>query len=239
MKEQRLHTPLAYIYLDTDGIESLYAQTVDRLEVELVQSQERGKAGKLTAKLGVGALLGRLAEIGADTEVSLTGKQIREAKTRLAPEHKLSALLRHLTDVSIDVLFTNLPTAAIACSETNRAVYVQLYEKFNLPQFYYGSGVDEVNRDKMVDFEIGPMRRRDDDRYDHSDNYFKKKHYHFYMSASLSKFTRVREEVMGNSSHDAILFRSYQGEDVPLGVFGYLKHLAKLEYQIKPYAIWV
>lgn len=226
------------MYLDHDGIDSLYSQTVDRLEVELVQSQERGSAGRLTAKLGIGALLKQLTEIGTDAEVSIAGKQIRETKTKFRSEQKLSALVRVLSRSGNGVLFTDLASAAIVCADTSSIVYVQVFEKFNLPQFYCGSGVDEVNRDKGVDFEIGPMSRRGDS-YDHSDRYFKKKHYHFFMFAGIGKFPRLTGEGMGRFSHEAFLFRAYQGKDVPLGVFGYLKHLTGLEYQIKPFAIWV
>jgi hypothetical protein len=183
----------------------------------------------------LGALLG-LTEIGANTELSVGGKHVEEAKMHLAVEHKLFALIDYLVNLGDDEYFENLAKAAVSCSETGQNVFIRINQKFNLPQFYlHPNGVAQVNLAKGVDFEIGPLRN---DPYNHSDNYYKRKQYRFFMYASLSKFTRSKD-FMTNTGHDALIFRRYEGKKIPLGVFGYLKHLIKFEYQIKPYAIWL
>ena len=50
-------TPFVYIYLDQDGIESLYAQTADRIEVESLKGSEIERAGKARANVGLGPAL--------------------------------------------------------------------------------------------------------------------------------------------------------------------------------------
>jgi hypothetical protein len=54
VENKRPKPPVMYIYLDAEGIDSLYAQTVDRLETEFTQSQERDKSGKMKANIGIG-----------------------------------------------------------------------------------------------------------------------------------------------------------------------------------------
>jgi hypothetical protein len=49
--KQPVAIPVAYIYLDASGIETLFAQTVDRLEVQHSTSVER--SGSRPAQQGV------------------------------------------------------------------------------------------------------------------------------------------------------------------------------------------
>jgi hypothetical protein len=67
--------PRRYFYMDTDGIDSLYAQTVEKLEVESTESKERGKFGKTVGKLGLGKLL---ADMGIELKVQLAVKPFKK-----------------------------------------------------------------------------------------------------------------------------------------------------------------
>lgn len=228
--------PKMYIYLDTDGIDSLYAQTVDRLEIEFTQSHERDKSGKVKGNIGIGKLLGTiigLADIGAETELSISGKQVNEAKMRFTLEQKLSALINYLEKLDGIEYFQQLSQAAIQVEKRNQGVFIKVSENFNMPQFFQGEdGVENVNRDQSIAFVIGQT----DSDHDFTDTYFKKTQYTFLMMASLSKATRSRNE-MHQMGHDAMFFRMLKGKNVPLNVFGFLIPLSKYTYQIKPYAI--
>jgi uncharacterized protein (DUF1501 family) len=46
--------PNAYLYMDSAGVESLFAQTVERVEIELGESTSRATKEKLGVKLGLG-----------------------------------------------------------------------------------------------------------------------------------------------------------------------------------------
>jgi hypothetical protein len=46
-----------YIYLDGDGIESLYAQTTDRIELELTRTYSMEGRGEVGLRVGFGNLL--------------------------------------------------------------------------------------------------------------------------------------------------------------------------------------
>lgn len=237
MAKEKPISPRMYIYLDSDGIDSLYAQTVDRLETEFTQSQERDKSGKLKANIGIGKLLGimlGLVEVGAETEVSISGKQINEAKMRFTLEQKLSALTKYLENLTGTEFFENLTKAAIQAKEQGEGVFIRVAEKFNMPQFYQADGVESVNRDQSISFVIG----QSDTDHEYADTYFKKTQYTFLMMASLGKTIRSSGN-MRQTGHDAVYFRAFKGRNVPLNVFGYLIPLSEYTYQIKPYAIWV
>lgn len=239
--------PYAYIYFDTDGVESLYAQTVDRLETEFVQTRERGGSGKITGKAGLGKLLSALlgVDIAAEAEASLLRKHIDAVKSSLAPEHKLHSLLSYL-DKNEASFSRDLAQAAYAAIEGGPPVFVACTARFDMPQFRDSPDpVSIVNQVKAVLFEIGDPPALTGDRlpardtYDHADQYFSRKaHPRIVMSASLNKFSRL-SGFMGPISHDAIYFRACGGRDVPLNVFGYLVPFRQLFHQLKPYAIWL
>lgn len=237
MVTEKHKSPKMYIYLDTDGIDSLYSQTVERLETEFTQSRERDKGGKIKASIGVGKLLGvliGLTEVGAETELMVSGKRIDEAKMRFTHEQKLSALNKYLETREGMEYFEQLPKAAINSQDSGKGVFINIAEKFNMPQFFQGNGVNDVNRDKSIAFVIGQI----DTDHDFSDTYFKKTQYTFLMMASLEKTIRSRDG-MRHLGHDSVFFRAFRGKKVPLNVFGYMIPLSKHTFQIKPYAIWI
>jgi hypothetical protein len=214
-----------YIYLDSEGIESLYAQTTDRVELELTRSRSKENRGDVGIKAGFGnlftALLG-LKEAGAETKLGTTRGQIEEAKSRLSVEHKLDHLSEYL--VRTKGCFENLEAAAETVSQPGQHV--------DAPDFFPGAGgASVVNSSKAMVFRI-------DNLYDASDSYFKRFRFSLVMTASLEKFTRLKSG-MGATSHEAIFFRGFDGKNVPIGVFGYLIRLNMKAWQIKPYALWL
>ena len=218
-----------YFYLDTDGIESLYAQTVEKLEVEYTESKEKGKIGKTIGKLGLGKLL---ADMGIEIESSISNKALQEIKYKLSPEQKIRILTSYLNSLDTQ-LFSDLLKGANWCKETGKGTFVDIEQQFNAPQFYkYPDGVKEVSETGSMMFEIGESR---DEPYEPSDKYFRPS-YFFFMNASLSK--SVYPKGMGNTSHEALFFRALKGKNLPLGVFGYLQTVGKYAFQIKPFAIW-
>lgn len=225
-------TPFVYIYLDRTGIESLYAQITDRLEIELIQTRSREGRGEvgLTANFGnlLTSLLG-IKELGAKTKVEAVRGFIDEAKTTLTVEHKLQRLQEYLAKTKN--CFGSLEEAATK-SPVGQIAYVDAVENFDAPDFYSGkSDVREINESGSMVFTI-------DQKYDSSDQYFKKGTFSFVMTASLRNFTRLHGGI-GATSHEAIMFRGFKGRNIPLGVFGYVMRYSDLACQVKPYAIWL
>ncbi len=222
------------MYLDAEGIESLYAQTVDRIEIELTQTRKNEKRGELGLKASFGSMLTGLLglkEVGDESKLGMSKAQIEEAKSHLTVEKKLSNLLDHLVKHKGSDYFESLQDAGEFVSRQRRSVYFLGEQEFDAPDFYPGRrGVAEVNEAEAVLFVIEPV-------YDASDSYFKKTPLRFATSAGLQKFTRLRGG-MGATSHEAILFRGAMGKNITLGVFGQVSPISGNSLQIKPFAIW-
>ncbi len=138
MHRKILGSPSVYIYLDALGIEGLYAQIVERLETEYVQTRENETRGGVHASLnilkGLAGLIG-LPEIVGDAEASRVGKHVEEAKMTLTTEQKLKALFDYLGNMLNEDYFYDLDRAAMVCAQSGRGVFVNGKAKFNAPQF--------------------------------------------------------------------------------------------------------
>jgi hypothetical protein len=145
-------------------------------------------------------------------------------------EHKLVHLSEYL--IKTKDCFENLEVAVESVSKPGQHVFVCVETAFGAPDFFTGAGgTSAINSSKAMVFRI-------DNQYDPSDSYFKRSPFSLIMTASLEKFTRLKSG-MGSTSHEAILFRGFDGKNIPLGVFGYLIRLNIKAWQIKPYAIWL
>jgi hypothetical protein len=224
--------PLVYIYLDRNGIESLYAQITDRLEIELIQTRSTEGRGEVGLTLGFGNLLTSLLgiqKIGAETKLGAVRGYIDEAKTKLTVEHKLQRLTQYLA--ATKSCAGSLEEAA-SRGAVGEVLYVCGVENFDAPDFYPGrDGLRQIN-------ESGSMVFTTDHNYDPSDNYFKKAQINFVMTASILNFARLHGG-MRATSHEAIMFRGFEGRNIPLGVFGHIMRFSDKACQVKPYAIWL
>lgn len=225
-----------YLYLDKPGIESLYVQTVEQLEIEhasILESTIEGKASiTATIKNALIKLLGG-PDLEGGGELSGSRKRIQEARSTFTIEHKLNNLLTFLKNIREPVLFTSLRKATEHVNETGKKVFVSIEDRFDAPQFISGvSGAVTVNSVGYVLFEKGRLGN-----YDFSDDYYKNPHVQLAMVANIDKFMRS-EGCMTPMGHDARFLGGFRGANIPLGVFGSLC-VAADSYQIKPYAIWL
>lgn len=225
-----------YLYLDKLGIESLYVQTVEQLEIEhtsTLESTIKGKA-RITATIK-NALIKLLGgpDLEGGGEVSGSRRRVQEARSMLTIEHKLNDLLAFLKDIGEPAMFSSLRKATEHVNERETKVFVSIKDRFDAPQFLSGvSGAVNVNSVGYVLFEKwGPAGR-----YDFSDDYYKNPQIQLAMVANVDKFPRS-EGCMEPMGHDARFFGGFLGANIPLGVFGSLCRVAD-SYHIKPYAIW-
>jgi glucose-6-phosphate dehydrogenase assembly protein OpcA len=107
--------PVAYIYLDGSGIETLLAQTVDRLEIhrssslEMVGSGKAGVTGRLKSVV-LKALGG--PEIDITAEVGASRRRVDELKQEQVTEQRLAALVSRLEGFGREALFSDLGEAS-------------------------------------------------------------------------------------------------------------------------------
>jgi hypothetical protein len=215
--------PEVFLYLDKPGIESLFAQTVDRVETEFSESCKTGSKDSAGVKLGIGkaiaALLGLEASAKLDTEK--TRSSLRSTKAALKIENKFERLLAYLE--ASDALVLTLPLAVVKAMDQNGSVFLRCSAEFDMPQMTHG-GIRAINEDGAALFEMTSAGR------------CKK----VSMAASLAKFPQVREGRLGSISHEALFFQGHKGRNIPLNLFGSLRplNIAEGQCQIKPFALW-
>jgi len=234
MTSEAQSVPRTFMYLDVKSIESLYAQTVDRIELELTQTRKHERRGEVGLKAAFGGMLAGLLglkEVSGATKLGMNREQIEKAKSRLTIEKKMSNLIGYLARHKGTDYFESLHEAGESACSRGRSVYFLGEHEFDAPDFYPGrKGVAEVNEAEAILFLIEPV-------YDASDSYFKRIPLRFAMSAGLSKFTRLSGK-MGSTSHEAVFFRGASGKNINLGVFGQVSPISGNSVQIKPFAIW-
>lgn len=227
--------PRQFIYLDEQGIKSLFAQTVEGVETARKETTHRNLGAKISGKLSFKqALLTMLGLPEAELKSELEGTRQRglEISTELSTEHILFRLIENLPTHEDTPVFGSFAEAAAKISGTTNETYVSVVDEFDAPQFIFGKGVSDVNKCGALILEknIGGYS------HNYNDDYFKHNN-RITLLASISKFPRVREK-LGHTSHEGIYFRAYEGKKIPLGVFGSIREIPKA-FQVKPFAIWM
>lgn len=127
-----METMLTYLYMDLQGIESMYSQTVDILQTDIESVQSKGKVQKGSAKLKltIGSLLEKLGIAGADIGIdgAITGEEISSwhVKYNLTGEQKLAIVLNHLRQQNI--LANSLDKALERAETETGAIYFEFEE---------------------------------------------------------------------------------------------------------------
>lgn len=216
-----------FIYLDEQGIKSLFAQTVEGVETGRKKTTQRNFGAKISGKLSFKqALLSMLGLPEAELTSELAGTRQRglEISTELSTEHMLFRLIEHLPTLEDTPVFGSFAEAATKISGTINETYVSVVDMFGAPQFILGKGVSDVNKCGALILEKNIRRYS----HNYNDDYFKHNN-KITLLASISKFSRVRGE-LSNTSHE--------GRKIPLGVFGSIREIPNA-FQVKPFAIWV
>ena len=226
--------PKQFIYLDEQGINSLYSQCVTALETEASVSMQNTVGATASAKITLKSLFAPLLGVGGEATVQAQGTQLKgtEVKTKLSTEQILSKLIESLSGQEGVGVSASIGDAAERITGTVSEAYLSTVEAFDVPQMYSSADASLIAESGVIMFE----RNISAISYNQDDDYFKKMH-KTVMAASLTKFLRS-QGVFNQTSHEAIYFRAFQGRAIPLGVFGTIRQLPGI-YQIKPFALWM
>lgn len=132
-----------FIYIDTEGIDSLYCQLPDIIK-STKTTTTKYTDGKLSSDLSVGLFKKTLtAKLGAETE---TKHQIQEEKLdEVTVEKKIDIILKNINNGKIDILFDILKDynyeGLIACKSLFR--FIQAYDEDKEQQVFQS----DINRD--------------------------------------------------------------------------------------------
>jgi hypothetical protein len=222
-----------YVYLDEQGIQSLYAQTVQRLEVEHSTTIERALGGKAG---GAARFRNLLLKVLGGPELELTGelsgsrRRTEQSRNTQTVEQKLDSLLDALRQIRETALFfSDLRDAATHLEHPRTSVFVRIEDDFDAPQFIGGNGSESVNEAGYLILQKGGPGH-----YNYGDDYYRDPSLPIKLHASVSKMSGGG---MAGSSHLAVYFRGFNGREIPLGVFGAMAKTPAY-FHIKPYAIW-
>jgi hypothetical protein len=219
-----------FIYLDPEGIRSLYAQLSEFSERERRASEQKKKStsgkGQLNLKV-IAGLFGGSAETeltqSRDSEVLTERKLIKE------DEQKLVEIETALSERG-SLLEVNTINILAYISVDRLPAFIRGRLPLTTRGFYDKDTVKEVMDSQTVTFRL----------------YITDKSCLWpliSMGGSLSKFigVDVRENgtaIMGYTSHLAIMLRALESEPHDLGVLGQI-HKTGSSLYIKPYAIWM
>jgi hypothetical protein len=227
------HDLLRYVYLDAEGIEGLYAQTVKAVETSRTLSTQRGRNAKLSVGLKLKNLFAHLTGIEAEGagEVGRSRTRTLQSTKAKTVEHKIQRVISVLERSTEVRLYTNLGEACSHVRPADQALFVNVRDTFNAPQFYGGAkAVDSLSASGYL-----LLEKYGETEYYYSDEYYKLPKIPVKLHASLSKMRTG--SFLSTSNHETAYFHGYSGRDVPLGVFGALSSTPQF-FQIKPYAIW-
>lgn len=230
-----------YIYLDEAGINSLFAQTTDRLETERSETRKKAKSESLVAKLGIGAPLAFLQLLKADFQAKTENSNGSDesSKSILTPEQKLRRLIEYLQGEPHDQLITDISVATHSAVGASRPVFLLTTTTFDLPQFYSEEGFASVNDTQTVLWRRPTAKEGGWDTFSSFVSSMEDgRDTKIIMTTSLHKHPSAYDGKLGRTSHDAVMFRALKGMDVPVSIFGLLSHLPD-GFHIKPFAIWL
>jgi len=228
---------LTYIYIDRNGIDSLFAQAYKELVTEQnVQTANRFQAN-VEAQVGLPELLKNIfkLDVNGSTEYEKS-KSINKIST-YTHEQRISELIIYLE--AKNQLIRSLGEIYKSRDESI-GIFIYCNLLFDT-DFDYNNWFEAI-ASAIKEGHISFYTRNDKypkkyvETYDGSDNYYKKR------KSRLSIFMDMGVQNMvsfgGITSHLALLLRVTKGENIPLGVFGRIFKVADDCLQIKPYAVW-
>jgi hypothetical protein len=206
-----------FLYLDVEGIASLYAQLAEETKTASSRGMERSQSveGKALGTLGLGAILRMLGIGEARVEVELKGDRGRKGtdltEYRMMPENQMSAVWRYLAGTH--ALYKDPYEAANAARVIDGGAFCELRAIF---QPHANSGIEKwltaICRTGFVTMEM-----RDDPGV--------------FFGMSVEKMIGMRPKSKIRNSHFAVRMRSQGHIDLML-----LGHMDSTKY-VKPYAV--
>ena len=231
-----------YIYLDEQGIESLYAQLTDEIILEQRIKATKTNTGSIKAKAGLSGLFKDLFSADIEAGGERTGSIDNEKTITYSYEQKLKKIIEITSET--DNYYSSLYSATTPHPQSSSLTLINVFETFySRLDFRSHEAFEYLYECGYLEFETGDRPPSEEtkitysvpyDTYTYSDNYYKKSIYRVVMSMKLDK---MRTSWRGMTSHLAVALRGSNGK-LKLGVFGQIRNVDNLYFQIKPFAVW-
>ena len=230
-----------FIYIDEQGIDSIYSQLHDETVDKTIVKETKEKA----TSIGLSAGLSKFKQlIHADASVNgEISKSIQyEKSVSFTYEQKIDEIINIVSN--FDNYYTNLNVAAKDRISTQSITFININDTFYSRLDFASHGVFEyIQKSGYLEFEKGDIPISPNtkitynvpyDTYNYHDSYYKDSRYRVVLSMSIDK---LRTSYRGMTSHLAVALRGSDGK-IDLGVFGQLRVINDLYFQIKPFAVW-
>lgn len=230
-----------YIYIDEMGIDSIYSQLHDESIEKMTVKQTKANTASANASAGLSKFK-QLFTASASVNGELSKSTQYEKQITLTYEQKINQIIETLD--TYDNYYTNLNTVTYKKSLDQNSTFVNINDTFfsrldfNSPEvFRY------IQRSGYLEFEKGDMPISPNskitydiscDTYNYHDSYYKDSRYRVVLSMSIDK---MKTSYNGMTSHLAVALRAGKGK-IKLGVFGQIRIVNDLYFQIKPFAVW-
>ncbi|OHD59850.1 MAG: hypothetical protein A2014_05580 [Spirochaetes bacterium GWF1_49_6] len=217
-----------YFYLSKDDINMLYNQISEHSITRETKSTEFSKSGELKVKGGIPRILnGEISGI-------LDSKDINNFEFSKETEQKISDIIKFLENN--EDCYTELDVASKNVIINNNSCYINIREKFNVPQFF-PNNINKTNI-KEIGFIEFSKNMIEIGNYQYNDEYYKTLPYKYAMNASLNNLRYAGSSDYSLTHHLSFKFRESQGEGISIGIFGNLSQIKEKYLYIKPIALW-
>jgi len=198
--------PQIYIYFNRPEINRLYAQIKGFVPTARVKKDSQTIEGRLSA-----GIMGTGAKAGGAKEAGI------EEQSETSGEYKLSEIKKHLRKK--EKLFNEVADAVTYVIKNNTGIFVQARYCFAAPQFRDSNDpVGTINEAGCILLEREAAGKQ------------------ILISLGLEHMPRIRDNIMGRTGHDAIIFRESSDKGIPLEIFGFV-HSVGSKIQIRPITV--
>ena len=217
-----------YIYIDEQGIDSIYSQLHKETIAEMRTKQIKTNSGSLNIINGL--IKGEhTSTTECDKLISLTHEQKISEIIKIVSKNK-----NYYTDLN-KAISKNL-------KPSNGIIIVNIHDTFHSSlDFKSYDTYKNMLKSGYIQFEKGDILIASKtkllsnyDTHNYRDDYYKQNRYKITMSMNLEK---MRASYKGWTSHFSVALRGGDG-NLSLGVFGQLRNINELFFQIKPFAVW-
>lgn len=217
-----------YIYIDEQGIDSIYSQLHKETVEEMRIKKTKTNSGSINIIKGL--IKGEhTSSTECDKLVSLTHEQKICEIIKIVSKNK-----NYFTDLNKATNNNLKPSNGIIIVNIQDTFYCSL--DFNTREAY-----DYMKNSGYIGFEKGDLLisptpksiPKKYETYNYRDDYYKDSRYKVIFSMNLQKM----KTSMGLTSHLPMAIRYGNGK-IKLGVFGQLRTINDLFFQIKPFAVW-
>lgn len=217
-----------YIYIDEQGIDSIYSQLHKENIAEMRTKQIKTNSGSLNIIKGL--IKGEhTSTTECDKLISLTYEQKISQIIKIVSKNK-----NYYTDLNKATSKNLKPSKGIIIVNIHDTFHYTLnFNDYETYEYMLKSGYIQLEKG---DISIASKTKllSNCDTHNYRDDYYKQSRYKITMSMNLEK---MRTSYQGRTSHLSVALRGGDG-NISLGVFGQLRNINELFFQIKPFAVW-